>query len=228
MNAISLNRADSLAIRNIVWTETAEDIADVRERYLNCFHSEVTKFVEDMSLALVEWQNLNARPDGDEKKEHVLALAYSAINLHIISMRLFLAGYLLAAGNVQRQVLESIALALLGSDNSLDVLCRFISNQYSTKNAVRDLHKHAKRLGIKENFARVLKKARDFYNAHSHAGFISVGGSLSFSNQGAWHLGASFDEGKIANYRNEIEDRLDLARVFRDFISAVQYNLEKW
>jgi len=228
MNTTPLNSADGSAIRDIIWTETTEDIADVRERFLNCFRSEVRKFVEDMSLAFVDWQNLNAVVDGDEKKEHVSALAYSAINLHIISMKLFLSGYLVPSGNVQRQVLESIALALLGSKNSLDVLDRYISNQYSTQNAVRDLLKQAGLLNLKKTFADVLKKARDFYHVHSHPSFITIGSSLSFSTQGARYLGASYDEGKITNYRNEIKDRLSLAGVFNNFIAALKTNLDEW
>jgi hypothetical protein len=50
---------------------------------------------------------------------------------------------------------------------------------------------------------------------------------LSFS-ESVLYVGASFDDGKIDAYRQEVEGRVSLAKVFPNFIAAVVANLKKW
>lgn len=120
---------DYTSIHKTISIETTKDIPDVRLSFLKKYGNQVNKFIDEMSHAFLKWRSLDSETGENEKKAHVSALVYSAINLHIVSMKLFLSGYIVAAGNLERQVIETIALAILCASKSIDVLERYIQNK---------------------------------------------------------------------------------------------------
>ena len=162
------------------------------------------------------------------KKAHISALIYSAINNHIVSLKLFLSGYIIAAGNLQRQVIETVALALLCSAANLNILDCYIDNKYSTNKAVRDVLRHYDKINLNKNALQVLERSRDFYDEYSHPTQLTLTNLISFSKSGKLYLGATFDEGKLEQYAKELNGRVSLAMVFDNFIDGVKANVEKW
>jgi hypothetical protein len=100
------------AIRSDITKAITQDIPEVRERFLAHFETEIKDFVEHMILAYLKWQELESMINDDQRKAYVAAIVFTTINLHIVSFRLFLSGYPVAAGNLERQVIETIALAI--------------------------------------------------------------------------------------------------------------------
>jgi hypothetical protein len=131
---------------------------------------------------------------------------------------------MVAAGNQFRQVVETIALALLCSGKDLDVLKKFMEDRYSTSDAVRDVLRHAEKLALKQDALQALKSAQGFYHTYSHVTRLTLATTMSSSENGSY-VGASFDEGKIDAYRREVQGRLGLAQVFPNFVAAVKSNL---
>jgi len=214
-------------IREIIFNETKQDIKDVRLSFLEQFKDQVDQFVDNMSQAFLQWRYLESTISGGEKKAHVSSLVYSSINLHIVSMKLFLSGYGVAAGNLERQTIEIIALAILCSHKNIDILDRYILNQYSTNKALRDLNRHSERFGLNKQEIIQLIKARDHFNDHSHPSYFTIGSHFSFSDQNLF-LGAAFDSGKIEFYEKEIAGRLSLSAIFSNYIEGIKDNLLNW
>jgi hypothetical protein len=96
-------------------TEITSDDAEIRSAFLSHFNDEIDNFTNAISNAFLNWRALDNEIKGDEKRACVSALVHTAITLHILSLKLFISGQIVAAGNLMRQVLESIALALLCS-----------------------------------------------------------------------------------------------------------------
>jgi hypothetical protein len=213
--------------RDTIRKELTSDDAEVRAEYLKAFHSDVEKFSDAMAKAVLAWRRLDAIVKGDERRAHVSALVYAAFTLHILSFKLFLSGHIVAAGNQFRQVVETIALALLCSSKDLDVLTRFMADRYSTHDAVTHVLRHAKQLGLKADALQALKSAQEFYHRYSHITRLTLATTISFSEDGTY-VGASFDQGKIEAYRKEVNGRVGLARVFPNFVAAVLANVAKW
>jgi len=142
-------------------------------------------------------------------------------------MRLFLSGYPIAAGNLSRQVVEAVALALLCSSKQLTVLKRFIEDEYSSNDAVPDLLRHYEKLGLRKDGVEVLKNAQTFFHKFSHPTKMTIAAITSFSVEGLY-VGASFDDGKVAEYDKEVLGRISLASVFTNFVEAVKVNVAKW
>ena len=118
--------------RETILKELTSDDSEVRSDYLKLFEADAKAFADAMAQAFMKWRTFDNEVKDDERRVHVSALVYTAITLHILSLKLFLAGQTVAAGNLFRQVIESIALALLCSGKDLDVLKRFMEDKYSS------------------------------------------------------------------------------------------------
>jgi hypothetical protein len=212
--------AEPDTVRRMIWAEAADDVADVRNRYLQHFRGEVEQFCDAMTSAYAAWRELDGKVRHAEPA-YVSALIFSAINLNIASMRLLVGGYQVAAGGVHRQVLETLALAILCSSPSLDIRARFIAGKYSTNKAIRDLLRHASTLRLNETSIKVLERSRDFLHNFSHPSLLSLATLTSFSGEGIY-LGAAFDLGKIESYRKEVKALVSLASVLGNMIAGVR------
>src|SRR5947207_1830766 len=137
--------------KDTIYRELTSDDADVRKEYMRLFENEANEFAEHMARAVVSWQELDAAVKADEKRGMVTALVYAAITLHVVSLKLFLSGHIVPAGNLFRQVVESMALAMLCSGKDLGVLQRFMEDKYSTNDAIRDVLRNAETLGLKQD-----------------------------------------------------------------------------
>lgn len=199
---------------------------DVRQAYLRAFESDAKIFAEHMGSAISAWLSLYEKAQDNESRKKVLDFAYTAMSLHVNSMKLFLSGQQVAAGNLMRQVLETIALTYLATDPGLRVLERFEANQFSTKNAISNARQHAKRLRLRSGALAALESSQKFYSRFSHPSIMTIGTMTSFAGEGIYLEGA-FDDGKIAHYRREVANRLKLAKLFPGFIESVRRNLDE-
>ena len=211
-------------IENIL-KEVSQDDAEVRNRFLGEFQQEIDEFVQHMADAFLRWCALDEEIGPDARLGHVSAFVYSAITLHILSMKLFLSGHVVAAGNLMRQLVESMAMALLCSSASLGVLDKFIQGHYSTQKAINHVIKHAEKLGLKKEGLKDIQRTQNFYHDYSHPTRFTLASHMSFEAEGALYVGCSFDEGKVEQYRKEVDGRVGLSKVFSNFIEAVSHKI---
>ncbi len=209
-----------------IYRELASTDSEVRADYLKHFEPDARAFSEAMAQAVLAWKEFDNGIKSQERA-YVSALIHAAITLHIISLKLFLSGHMVAAGNLFRQVIESIALSLLCSSKDLTVLTRFMEDKYSSSIAVSDVIRHWRKLGLLEGSVQQFKDGQAFYHKYSHITRLTLANLISFSETAAY-VGAAFDEGKIDAYKKEMNARVSLAEVFPNFIAAVQANVVKW
>ncbi len=212
--------------RDTILAQLTSDDRQVRAEYLEHFQADAEKFSEDMAQAFMKWRSLDADLQDDEKQAYISAQVYLAITLHILSMKLFLSGHIVAAGNISRQVVESIALALVCSGKDLPILARFMKGEYSTNRAVRDVWRHRKKLGLNDG-VKSLRTTQEFYDKYSHPTPRTIATLMSFS-EGDLYVGAAFDEGKVEAYKKEVNGRVGLARIFPNFVDGIIANVAKW
>ncbi len=212
--------------RDTILAQLTSDDPEVRAEYLEHFQADAEKFSEDMAQAFMKWRSLDADLQDDEKQAYISAQVYLAITLHIISMKLFLSGHIVAAGTLFRQVVESIALALVCSGKDLPILARFMKGEYSTNRAVHDVWRHRKKLGLNDG-VKSLRTTQEFYDKYSHPTPRTIATLMSFS-EGGLYVGAAFDERKVDAYKKEVNGRVGLARIFPNFVDGIIANVAKW
>lgn len=213
------------AHRRIVHAEITRESRAVRQEFVRTFDEQSQAFAEQMGEALSYWLDLYSLAQDNERQMKVLALAYTAISLHISSMKLFLSGHQVAAGNLMRQVLETIALTYLCTDRNLPFFKRFDEGKYSTTKAISDAKRHAERLNLSKAAISKLESAQKFYSKFSHPTVMTVGTLESFTGEGIY-LGAAYDQGKHKHYEVEVSNRLKLAKLFVGFLKSVHRNLD--
>lgn len=213
--------------RDRILAELTSDDKDVRAEYLKHFKSDVEMFSESMARAFLNWRSLDSSIQENEKRAYISGLVYTAITLHVLSMKLFVSGNTVAAGNLFRQVVETVALALVCSGKDLGILDRFMEDKYSTNDAVRDAMRHAEKLGLNKDGVKGLSEVQGFYNKYSHPTHLTIAMGMSFSTRDLY-FGGAFDEKKLDAYRKEISVRVGLANDFPNFIDGVKANVAKW
>ena len=211
-----------------ILAQLTSDDPDVQAEYLKLFEAEAQEFSDSMAQAFMKWRSLDAGLMGNDKRAYISALVLLAINFHILSMKLFLSGHAVAAGNLSRQVVESIALALVCSGKNLGILEQFMEGKYSTKNAVRDVLRHAEKLMLNSDGVKALRDTQKFYDNYSHPTQLAIATGMSFSEKSGVYIGAAFDKGKVKAYTKEARSRVALAKIFPNFIDGVIANVAKW
>jgi hypothetical protein len=81
--------------RERIYKELSADDPSVRADFLKLFDAEMNEFSSSMALAFVKWRTFDESTKGNERREIVWALVYSAITLNVLSLRLFLSGHII-------------------------------------------------------------------------------------------------------------------------------------
>lgn len=229
MNAqnVSMDPESYSEAKMAILTEITQDDPEVRSSFLAHFSSDVTSFSEAMAESVVLWRTLLDKGVKDQERAYISGLTHAAIALQTLSMKLLLSGQMVASGNAFRQVLESACTALLCSSKQLNVLRRFVNDQYSTSKAVADVLRHWQKLGLIKDALPQLKASENFYHKYSHVTRLTLANFISLEVPQSY-VGASFDAKKLDAYRKEVTGRVGFARVFPSCIHAVDRNVRQW
>jgi hypothetical protein len=214
-------------VRANLYEEITRDRRNVRLEYLKHFDTIASEFATAMGQAVETWAELSDASPDDKRRMRVLALAYTAIALHVNSMKLLLSGNTIAAGNIFRQVVETIALTFLCSGKGMTYLDRFEADKYSTSDSLRDVRRNAKNLGLNAAALIALERVQKFHSKYSHPSKLTIGIYQSFAGEGIY-VGSSFDPGKLAVYEKETAQRLKLAKLYPNFLQVIQRNISAW
>jgi hypothetical protein len=213
--------------KEAIFREIAQDDPDVRSSFMARFSSEVTAFSELTAESVVLWRALIDKGTKDQERAYISGLVHAAITLQTLSMKLLLSGQMVAAGNAFRQVLESACTALLCSSKQLNVLQRFVQDQYSTSKSVAEVLRHWQKLGLIKDALPQLKASEDFYHKYSHVTRLTLANFMSLDGSGSY-VGVSFDADKLDAYRKEVSGRIGFARIFPSCIRAISANVRQW
>ena len=214
-------------IHKKVHSAIVQDNSDIRKMFLSHFSFDIGKFSYDMAKAFQEWKSFDDKIDGDRKKAAISAILYLAITLNISSMKLFISGNPIASGNIHRQVLESIALAFLFSDRTLDTLELFMKQKYPANKAIKDVIRHQSKLHLTKYSLDILSNSYRFYQHYNQITSNTIASFVSISDK-AIYLAPYFDESKILEYKKEIEMRVSLASIFDNIIESLINNVSNW
>jgi hypothetical protein len=214
-------------IHRKVHSAILQDNSEIHRRFISHFSFDIGKFSYDMAKAFKEWKSFDDKTEGDRKKAAISGILYLAITLNISSMKLFIAGNRIASGNIHRQVLESIALAFLFSDRSLDTLELFMKQKYPANRAIKDVIRHQSKLHLTKDSLNILSNSYRFYQHYNQITSNTIASFVSIADK-AIHLTPHFEEDKISEYKNEIDMRVSLASIFENILKSVIDNVSNW
>lgn len=202
------------------------DEGDVRGLFLNVFKGDAEKFCDQMAEAAAMWK-LSLDSATDQSRVLVTSLVFIAIKLYVESLKLFLMGHTIASGNLMRQTVETIALALLCSHKDLTVRELFLKNRYSTQRSIIHLKGEYKKVGIPREAVLELEKTQSFFHKMSHPSMMTIALAKPFGADAVF-IGAGFDPEKLPQYKQDVAARLNLAEAFPGFVHTVEKNMSQW
>ncbi len=164
--------------------------------------------------------------DGDEDREMVYWLLFNAVQGHLSSMRILVDGFLVPSCSLQRQVIESIAMALLISKPDLGFAEKFSNGRYSSSKAIQAVITNERALNIDRSAMEVIKTWAKHYDQFSHPTLTTIASYCSFDKPEKRNMGGSFDRAKIEQYRIDAAAKVTLAGLLCGVISGIRDGME--
>jgi hypothetical protein len=202
-----------------------------RANFLSHFETEAREFASNMESAFGRWQRIDAmvreRRQPTDDYACVAAITFTSISLLIQSVQCFLGGQAMASGNLVRQSIESVAVAILCADQQSSVRRSFMAQQYSSTGALNQIRKHCKRFDLNPDGIEKLIQAKRFYDKLSHPTALTLAHGVEFGSSVSF-IGAAFDPAKLDGYRGAIASIVSLSSTFPSFIANVWHQLDRW
>lgn len=202
------------------------DAPNVRSQFISAIGGSFAEFKDGIADALRASDEFDKYAEGNSDYEWIALLIFGAVQGHLVAMRLFLDGFTIYSGNAQRQVLESIAMAVLCSKPKLGYLERFKNDEFTANKAVRDLLRNRVELNLNKGALDEFRSGWKFYHDFSHPSKMTIVLNQSISEPDKTYVGGLYDSAKLKQYRMEAESRVKLAKIIPGFVAGVRSNLE--
>lgn len=205
-----------------------KDEEKVQTEFLRRFGHEIESFETAMTELYDRFRDFDTRFSKTEETATVTALLFSILYGHLVSMRLLISGHLIPAGNIERQVIESIAMWILSSRIDWPYLKKYMQGQFSTDRSVSILLKRSGELGLNKKALLQIQKAFQFFHKLSHPTRLALAHMIALDGTGNYYLVSGFDKSKVFGYKKEIHLRLSLAISLLSAFALVSGNMSKW
>jgi len=212
------------------------------KKFQDAYSKEALEFSEAFSEAYKKYLSLDSGIKDDKQKAYTAGFVYSILNNLLVSIKLLATGNFIPSGNLMRQAIESIAVAILcseknkikiyGNKNKIKEIYyykKFMANNSLTQSSksISQLELNRESLGINKEALETLKNSRKFYHQYSHPSKLSLGAILSFTKQGDIYMGSCFDEGKRDVYKKELSHRIQFCKILPNLIENLENRLKE-
>ena len=225
--------------------EIAKEIFDddrwVKDEFSKHLSSEILQFSETFAESFKRFPQLDKiSSGGNEQAAFVVGFILGVFDDLLISMKLLVAGKMIASGNLMRQGIEGVAVAILCTSNELVSVKKkkqLVSVNYWKKVKSHDqlvyahlsidqLELNCDSLGVSREAINKLKSARKHYHRFSHPSLMGMAMRMDMGEPGPIYIGGSFDEAKLPAYKTEIAERTGLCRILPGLIDGLIVRLK--
>ncbi|VTU14386.1 hypothetical protein [Variovorax sp. RA8] len=205
-----------------VVAEVFDPDESVRKDFQNAVAADAVAFAEAFAPAYKIFSGFQKECEGGVQRALVGAFMHGVLDDCLTSVKLLLSGKLGASGNLARQAVEGICMALLtASPQTL----RFKDQECDYWKLVVDEDERAEgnrapyqvvaneaRLGLSTGAAAQLKQNIDSHHAHSHAGRLAIALRMDLARGGKIYFGGHFDAEKLDGYHAELRQRAAICK----------------
>ncbi|MYM85515.1 hypothetical protein GTP44_26760 [Duganella sp. FT50W] len=195
----------------------------VRTEFRTRFSGQAVAFAEAISPAFARFPQFSDDGQHCVQTALVCGFVHGILDDLVTSMKLLLTGKLTASGNLLRQAIEGVCMAVMcayqGTLSIGDKECNYwkmVEEQAKEAEgnfAARQFVKNFERLGLNMEGAEQLKSTIAMYHQHSHAGVVAMAYRMELGPNGVIYIGGHFDEAKIDGYLAELEQRIGVAKL---------------
>lgn len=210
----------------------------IKDKFTKHFSSEILELGKALADSFVKFPQLDAAlVEKDEQADFVISFVHGVFDDLLTSMKLLVTGKLMASGNLMRQAIEGMAVALLCSSrepihvyskpnkNTVPINYwehfKIESKLVETNKALGQLKLNYSIFGLSQVGIEELNKARNIYHQFSHPSMMGIASRMALGEPGSIFVGGGFDEVKLSFYKKEIEARTALCRTLPKLIDAL-------
>ncbi|WJN72108.1 hypothetical protein [Burkholderia anthina] len=237
--------ADDLTNPQVVRQELLDADQDVREAFAGALEPELGPLAAALAECFARWRLIrDAVTAAPAPRTDLLnALVFGALDDLVVSAKLLLTGKAAASGNVFRQAIEGVAMAMLCSTDA-DLILQARPRQGDARGcywqrvmagddrlvegqrALQQLAWNAEALRLPPGWIDWLTNTQKLYSGVSHASLVTMSLRTNFHSPGAISFGAHFDPEKVWSYRAGLVHRRllaqELAKVMPYLLAAMR------
>lgn len=226
--------------------EIFDDDKWVKDRFSAQFSAELLEFAEAIAGAFKRYPELESLIQGhDEQALYVHAFVHGIFDDLITSTKLLVTGKMIASGNLMRQTLEGIAIAILCSYRGLLLIPDNKSKKQQTipvkywelvkandrrvvaNKSLAHLNLNYSSLGVAVGAIDEFKRAIKIYNLASHPSLFSLVARINATEKEVMQfVGGVFNDEMIPVYRHEIVSRTNLCKILPSVIGLTISHLK--
>lgn len=215
----------------VVIHELFDSDESVRTQFKNKFAPQAIAFSEAIAPAFGRFPKLSEDGQHSVQTALICGFVHGVLDDLVTSMKLLLTGKLTSSGNLFRQAIEGVCMAVMcshqgplhigGKESIYWKLVESQAKEIEGNLAARQFLKNWDRLGVDLEGAQQLKTTLEAYHQHSHAGVMAMAYRMELSPNGVIYIGGHFDEAKVNGYQAELLQRIELAKLAVQTIDAV-------
>ena len=218
-------------IRNAIFGDNGV----VQRRFRELFGEEIDRAIAALAKAHSEFQRLQAGIALEPRAATVQLFIHAAINSIIVSLHHLVSGYPISSGHMMRHYTESIAMALMCSDERTRVYKRYEADRKTfpvqkapgmlRQNNIKNPLKES--LGFEPDAWETILQIAALYGQLSHASALALGHQLMLTETGGLIIGAEFDPAKADVYGSDVVRRRSAAESLAHIIPIIMNVLPK-
>jgi hypothetical protein len=242
MQSKSLPQLD-LSDPQAVVAEIFENDNWVKEEFSKHCSNELLKFAEVLAESFKRYPQIQALAL-DEQAMYVAVFVHGIFDDLITSTKLLVTGKMIPSGNLMRQALEGVAVAILCSSRRLLLIpkkgckrktcieikywerVKELDSRVDSNKAIAHLDLNKTTLQVNQDAIAEMKKAVKRYHPFSHPSLVSIfSRAAETESEIMYSIGGTFNESAIPMYKDEIKQRTELCRVLPNLIELLIVNL---
>ena len=208
---------------DVLINELFDPDESVRAQFQDRYSGQAIAFAEALAPAFARFSQFSDDSQHCVQTALVCGFVHGVLDDLVTSIKLLFSGKLTASGNILRQGIEGICMALMCAyQGSLligekeSVYWKMIEGQAKEVEghlAAKQLVKNWERLGLELEGAEQLKTTLGVYHLHSHAGVAAMAYRMQLGSSGLIYIGGHFDEAKVDGYAVELAQRIEFAKL---------------
>ncbi len=222
-----MSKEKTIYIENILFSSDKKTINKFKEH----FQKEINDFIGKGMLVYEAWKEFDSIKNYNIdklQKAYISGFLFNGLNNLVISTKLLVRGLLIPSGNLCRNVIESVSVAILCTDKTIPVFNEILEKTFRASSAPSKLQKYQSQLGINPFAVSQILNRWKFYHDYSHATEFNLATIIYSATEGKDIIfGTIFDEGKVEIYGKELKGRSDLAQMEFDAIQGIKDTLAK-
>jgi hypothetical protein len=226
---------------SVVFAEIFDNDEWIKDEFAKHLSSEISQFGEAMAESFKRFPALDKMSaGGNDQAAFVAGFVFGVFDDLVVSMKLLVSGKMVASGNLMRQAIEGIAVAILcASPEPVSVRRRnsIVRVKYwervkaldRTVNAhlsLDHLELNCEMLHVSRDAIGKLRSARKHYHLFSHPGLIGMASRMDMGEPGPIFIGGNFDKSKLPGYKAEIAERTGLCQILPGLIDGLIVRLD--